>query len=159
MLNFLISSATSGGEGMEVKYKVNSRAVFRGQIKLIGEFKMATRVMWLVLWYVTKYTKSPTRIKKELVILNSDNFNSIFPPFPPLLSPFRSFPGGSYSKLSHGAVSQCVHIHLVPSDWGRSLWYQLSFQVFIYMPFMQRSLHFFGISFLFPILFLSYVPL
>ena len=48
-------------------FKVNARAVFRGQNELVGKFKMTVGDMVNVSGQVMEYMYIPTGIKRELV--------------------------------------------------------------------------------------------
>ena len=60
----------SGNNGGKIEWKsseVNTRAVSRGQNKLIGVFKMAAGDVISIRGQVMEYTYLPTEIKRELV--------------------------------------------------------------------------------------------
>ena len=59
-----------GGDRGKIKWKlseVNTRAVSRGQSKLIGKFKMAAGDVISIRGQVMEYPYIPTGIKRELV--------------------------------------------------------------------------------------------
>ena len=61
---------SSGGDGGETEWKSsegNTRAVSRGQNKLLDKFKMAEGDVISISEYVMEYTYIPTGIKRELV--------------------------------------------------------------------------------------------
>ena len=70
------------------------------------------------------------------LVLTSDNFHSICPPSPPILSSsYTAPPGGCYPKLSHGAIFT-VYSHTFTLFWLRRIsvivkMYQLIFCVYV----------------------------